>query len=171
MLIYSSRSFLEDEDNLQYMTDEDEKAKLMLFLDEEENWLYTAGANAREDSYKIKYKVVDKKMVPIRNRKAARENIPEEIKSSKKIIDDNEKAFDKFIKNKPWLPNEKLEQFRKMVTVKREYLDQRTDEMNKTPTNKKLSFTINDIRKEINKLTDSLKEIKKIQVNEDLIKM
>ena len=164
MLIYSSRSFLEDEDNLQYMKDEDEKSKLLLFLDEEENWLYTLGVNAKEDAYKIKYKVVDKKMVPIRNRKSAREKIPEEFRSSKKIIEENEKAFNSFIKNKNWLPKEKLDEFKSMVTAKREYLDQKNDEMTKTPTNNKLSFTINDIRKEINKLTDLLKDIKKIKV-------
>ena len=165
MVIYSSRSFLEDEDNLQYMKDEDEKQKLLLFLDEEENWLYSAGANANEEAYKIKLKVVEKKMVPLKNRKSAREKIPDELRSNKKIIDENEKAFNKFIKAKDWIPKDKIDDFRVLVTRKREYLDKKNDEMNKTPANQKLSFTIDSIRKEINQLTEMFKEIKKIKVN------
>ena len=48
-LIYSSRDFLEEEENSAYFKSEDDKEKLKLFLNEAEAWLYGAGSDSEFD--------------------------------------------------------------------------------------------------------------------------
>ena len=89
-LIYSTRDFINDEDVQPYLNSEDDKEKILMFLDNQEEWLYGEGSKSDYDTVKSKVKILEKKSAPIKKRKRQREQLPEEIAKAKKKLDDNE---------------------------------------------------------------------------------
>lgn len=162
-LIYSARDFIQDEDIVPYLANEDEKAKILLLLDEEEDWLYGDGITASYDTLKNKLKVLEKKINPIKKRKTARDELPNEIEKGRKQLDESEKGFVKYAKKRSWLPQEELDEYHKLLTEKREYLDTKYEELKTSPLNKKVPFTVGEVRAEVNLVVEKLKFIKRIQ--------
>lgn len=161
--IYSARNFLNDDDNAAYIKTDDEKNKLLLFLDEEEDWLYEGGATADYDALKNKLKVLEKKIKPIEKRKKYRQQLPSEIEKIKAKLEENEKSFKKYIRKRDWLPDEHLEEYRKMVAEKRDYLNQKLQELAETPLHQKAPFSEDTVKQEITVVFEKLKYIKKIR--------
>lgn len=162
-LIYSSRDFIQDEDTYPYFKNEEERDKLLLLVNEEEEWLDGDGATANYETIKNKHKSLEKKITPIRKRKTVRESLPEEISNSRKKLDENEKSFKKYIKKRDWLPDSEIEEYRKLLTEKREDLDKKSQELEDAPLNKKAPFSSDDVRKQSITVVEKLKYIKRIR--------
>lgn len=162
-LIYSSRDFLEEEENFAYFKSEEDKEKLRLFLDEEMEWLYGHGTKSEYEFMKGKMKVLEKKIDPIKKKKQTREQVPEEIKSAKGKLDDNERIFKKYVRTRDWIPKIQIDEYKQLVTNKREYLDKKLSELDETPLHQKLPFTIGEVRAEVKIVTEKLQFIKRIK--------
>jgi hypothetical protein len=162
-LIYSSRDFLEEEENSAYFKSEDDKEKLKLFLNEAEAWLYGAGSDSEFDIMKGKLRVLEKKISPIKKRKNTRQQVPEEIENLKAKLDENLASFNKHARKNNWLPKDELDEYKQLVIETRDYLDTKLVEIQEIPLHRKLPFTIGDVQKEVKKVTDKLKVIKRIK--------
>ena len=158
-LIYSSNDFLEDEDVQQYLKSEDEKDKLKLYIDEELEWLSENGSQLEYDKVKAKFKVLEKKINPIKKRKSNRDIIPDEIDKAKSKLDSLEKSFKKYTKRKDWIPEEELEEFESILIEKREYLDEKLSQLKEIPLNEKLPFKKSHISAGTKEVADKCKYI------------
>lgn len=126
-LIYSTRDILEDEDYQPFLKSEVEKQKIILFLDEEEEWLYSQKSENEYNKVKAKMKILEKKINPIKKRKQAREQIPEEIEKAKRKIDEIESSFKKYTKKRSWIQEKIIEEFETLIVETREYLDDKVN--------------------------------------------
>lgn len=124
-LIYSTRDILEDEDYQPYLKSEVEKQKLNLFLDEEEEWLYSDKTKNEYNTVKAKLKILEKKINPMKKRRQARQQIPEEIEIARRKIDEHENSFRKYTKRRSWIKESILEEFETLVVETREYFDEK----------------------------------------------
>lgn len=155
-LIYSSRSFLEDEETQPYLRSEEEKEKLLLYINEEEEWLEEKGTTADYEVIKNKVKVLEKKINPIKKRKTQREQVAEQIEKSQKKLDDIEKSFKKYTKRRDWLPAEELENFEELLTETRQYFHSISD-LEIYPKNERLPFRKSDLEAEVKKVSENCK--------------
>ncbi|CAI2384203.1 unnamed protein product [Moneuplotes crassus] len=162
-LIYSSKEYLQDEDIQPYLKNEDEKIKLLLYLDEEQQWLETTGLTADYDNLKNKVRYLEKKINPIKKRKSQREQLADLIEKYQTKLDKAEKSFERYTRiRKKWLPEDDLEEFKVLLTQAREYFIS-ISEFDNYPKNQKLPFKKSDLDEELKKVTRSLKSIKKIK--------
>lgn len=162
-LIFSSRDYVEDDENAPYFKDQDEKDKLLLFIQEEENWIYNTEEVIDFDTYKNKIKVLERKMKPIKQRKEIRDQLPQDISKAKTEVDTILKSFNKYKRSNSWLPTEKLTEFEAMITSTKEYLDSRQQDLKDIPLYEKVSFKSIEIQGYVTSANDKLKEIKRLK--------
>jgi hypothetical protein len=162
-LIYSTRDFIQDESMEVYLKSDNEKERLLLFIEKEEEWLLREGTSASYDTLKNKIKVLENKIKPIRKRKEYRDILFQEIDSTKQKITETETSFKRYILKKEWIPDEEKAKFEKITEEMKLSLDEKYKRLEETPLNEKPPFKESDIQKDLKQVTDKLKDIKKIK--------
>jgi hypothetical protein len=162
-LIYSTRDFIQDESMEVYLKSDNEKERLLLFIEKEEEWLLREGTSASYDTLKNKIKVLENKIKPIRKRKEYRDILFQEIDSTKQKITETETSFKRYILKKEWIPDGEKAKFEKIAEEMKVSLDEKYKRLEETPLNEKPPFKESDIQKDLKQVTDKLKDIKKIK--------
>jgi len=162
-LIYYTKDFVSDDENAPYLKNADEKDKLLMFLEQQEDWLYGEGSKADYTALKNKIKVLDKKINPLKNRKQARDILPDEFAEAYKNLKESEKSFKRYLKDKDWLPEEEIDNFKKIVSETRKHLTEKEQEFKDAPLNEKPPITTTTIKSKVKEVTDALKAIKKLR--------
>ena len=167
-LIYSSRDYVEDTENEPYFKSQDEKDKILMFINEEEEWIYNSESTTSDyETYKSKIKVLEKKINPVKKRKTLRQIIPDEIDQHKKELEKVSKSFNRYKNKNSWLPAEAVSELETLIMETKEFLDTKMQELEDIPLNEKLPFTSTSITTEVTRVNTKFKQLKKIRKPKD----
>jgi len=100
--IYSMRSKLDEED-IQQVTDEEQRSSLRDSLTEQEDWLYTDGADASTEQFKKTHNALKVQGDAMEFRAAELTLRPETIAKARKFIDKSKTEIESWAEKKPWL--------------------------------------------------------------------
>ncbi|KAG0495580.1 hypothetical protein HPP92_000271 [Vanilla planifolia] len=160
--IYSTREKLEDDENIKKVSSEDERQAFVEKLSEAQDWLYTDGEDASANDFKERLDSLKAIGDPIFFRLNELTARPAAFESSRLYLDELQKIFTNWEKNKPWIPKSRVEEITSEAENLRSWLQEKKARQKETPDFSNPIVTSEEIYEKVSKLQDKVSAVNRI---------
>jgi hypothetical protein len=165
-LIYSSRSWIQEEDNLKYTTQE-VKEKFLEELNEAENWIYEDGFDETLQVYTDRINHINDTINPIKFRKHEHEVREDVMDGIKRMVANFTEEIEEFHKHFPWIDEKKVETLLEFAKNSTKWFNDKVEEQEKMALNEDPVLTSKDLKERILSIPYALEKWSKIRKPRD----